>query len=120
MRRDATNHAAGLAAETAAAVLLRLKGYRIVARRFRTPVGEVDLIVRRRGVLAFVEVKRRARLDDALGAATPFMRGRIERAAQFFLARHPHLADLTLRFDLVAVAPFLRCRHLDNAWRPAS
>src|SRR5215470_12679444 len=55
----------GISAESRAAALLFAKGYRVLAKRFRTPHGEIDLIVRRRNLLAFVEVKARATLDDA-------------------------------------------------------
>ena len=62
-------HRAGLFAETLAALALRLCGWRILARRFRTPVGEIDIIARRRGVIAFVEVKRRPELAERTRAA---------------------------------------------------
>lgn len=117
MKSERTNHQAGLVAENLAAFLLRLKGYRIVARRYKTPVGEIDLIVRRRRTLAFVEVKARATMEDALAAVTPHMRERIQRAAGHFISGRPELAGFDMRFDLIALAPPLRWRHLDNAWR---
>jgi len=61
----------GLSAEARAAAYLMAKGYRILAKRFRTPVGEIDLVARRRNVVVFVEVKARATLDDAAYAVTP-------------------------------------------------
>lgn len=106
----------GLLAESWVAWALRLRGYRILARRYRTPAGEIDLVVRRGRVVAFVEVKARQDLDAALESLTPRMRRRIGRAALFFVARHAGLADCTLRFDLAAVAPPLRWAYLDNAW----
>lgn len=117
MKSERTNHRAGLAAENAAAFLLRLKGYRIVARRYKTPVGEIDLIARRRRTLAFIEVKARKTMDDALAAVTPRMRERIQRAAGYFITGRPELAGLDMRFDLIALAPPFQWRHLDNAWR---
>jgi putative endonuclease len=120
MKNSKTSHATGLAAETMAACLLRLKGYRILARRYKTPVGEIDLVARRRNTLAFIEVKSRKRMDEALAAVTPAMRERIIRAAGFFVARHPEMASFDMRFDLVAVSPPFYWRHLDNAWRPAT
>ena len=61
----------GLSAEARAAALLMAKGYRILARRFKTPYGEIDIVAQRRKLVAFVEVKARARLDDAAYAVTP-------------------------------------------------
>jgi putative endonuclease len=106
----------GLAAETACAWWLRLQGYRIVARRYRTPVGEIDLVARRGGVLAFIEVKARAELGE-LAAPTPRQRRRIVRAAQAFLQRNARLAGLDPRFDVIAVAPWRLPQHLPAAWR---
>src|SRR5262245_20699755 len=95
----------GLSAETRAAALLLAMGYRIAARRWRCPVGEVDLVVRRGRVLAFVEVKARGLLDDAAEAVTPRQQRRIAAAAAAWLASHPHDAGRDIRFDVVLVAP---------------
>jgi len=107
---------AGRRAETLAAWWLRLKFYRILARDLRTPVGEVDLIARRGRVLAFVEVKRRATLAEALNAISPRQRQRIARAGEAFLARHPKLTGLDIRFDVVAILPGAWPYHLPGAW----
>jgi putative endonuclease len=112
-----TGHSFGLRAEMLAVWLLRVKGYRILARRYRTPVGEVDIIARRAGTLVFVEVKARAALADALQCLSPRGQDRITRAAQCYLAAHPSAAAGNMRFDFIALAPPLRWRHLDNAWR---
>jgi putative endonuclease len=104
-------------AESLAAWSLRLRGYRIVARRFRTPLGEIDLIAQRGRLLAFVEVKARTDLEQALIALSPRQRQRTARAAELFLLRRPDLAGHTLRFDLVAVRPWRMPRHLVDAWR---
>jgi putative endonuclease len=106
----------GRAAETLAALFLRLKGYRVVARRFRTPVGEIDLVMQRASTLVFVEVKKRAFADDAVLAVTPAARQRLVRAAEAFLGRHPEAAALTLRFDVVALAPRSWPRHIVDAF----
>lgn len=108
----------GRGAEAAAAWLLRLKGYRILARHLRTPVGEIDLIARRGRVLALIEVKTRATRDQAAAAVSPRQRQRIARAAQAFLARRPDLAELDLRFDALLLAPGRWPHHLVDAWRP--
>ncbi len=106
----------GRYAEWVAALMLQLKGYRILARRYRAKSGEIDLIARRGRVIAFVEVKTRARLDHALDAVTARARRRIERAADMFIARNPRLAECDMRYDIVAMAPW-RFRHLRGAWR---
>ena len=106
----------GRRAEALAAWWLRLKGYRIVARGFRVPAGEIDLIARRGRVLAHVEVKARPSLEEAREALTPRQRRRIERAAEAFLQRRPDLAGLDQRFDVVLLAPRRRPHHLENAW----
>jgi putative endonuclease len=102
----------GLSAETCAAAYPMAKGYRILAKRFRTPHGEIDLIAKRRNLLAFVEVKARATLDEAAFAVTPRQQQRIIDAAQGWLIAHPEHAELELRFDAVLIAPRRLPRHL--------
>jgi len=106
----------GLSAESRAAALLLAKGYRIAARRFRSPVGEIDIVARRRNVLVFVEVKARDRLDDAAEAVTPRQRQRIIAAAEAWLATHPDDTACDIRFDVVLVAPRSVPRHLPAAF----
>jgi putative endonuclease len=101
-----------LSAESRAAALLMAKGYRILAKRFRTPHGEIDLIARRRNLVAFVEVKARAALDEAAFAVTPRQQQRIIDAAQAWLVAHPEHADFELRFDAILIAPRRLPRHL--------
>ena len=108
----------GRKGERLAALFLQLKGYRILDRRVRTPVGEVDLIARRGALVAFVEVKHRATPDLAVGSVTPGAWQRIARAAEFWMARHPALAGCGWRYDIVAVAPGHLPRHIRDAWRP--
>lgn len=96
---------------------LRLKGYRILARRYRVPVGEVDLIVRRGGIVAAVEVKARADVGTAGAAIAPRQRRRIVRALAHFVAARPELAPLALRFDVMLVAPRRLPVHMVDAWR---
>ena len=102
----------GLSAESRAAAYLMAKGYRILARRFRSPYGEIDLVARRRNLLAFVEVKARASLDEAAYAVTPRQQQRIINAAQAWLMTHPEHADFDLRFDVMLIAPKHLPRHL--------
>jgi putative endonuclease len=102
----------GLSAEARAAAYLMAKGYRILAKRFRTPYGEIDIVARRRNLLAFIEVKARATLDDAAYAVTPRQQARIINAAQAWLMAHPEHADFEQRFDALLIAPRSLPRHL--------
>jgi putative endonuclease len=102
----------GLSAEARAAAYLMAKGYRILAKRFRTPHGEIDLIAKRSNLVAFVEVKARATLDEAAFAVTPRQQSRIIDAAQGWLIAHPEHAELELRFDAILIAPRRLPRHL--------
>ena len=102
----------GLSAETRAAAFLMAKGYRILAKRFKTPYGEIDIVARKRNLIAFIEVKARARLDDAAYAVTPRQQARIIDAAQAWLMAHPEHAEFELRFDAVLIAPRHLPRHL--------
>ncbi len=109
----------GRRAETIAAWFLRLKLYRVLARRYRTPAGEIDLIVRRGRTIAFVEVKHRPNELDAITAVTPKGRRRIARAAELWVAAHPAAAELDHRFDVVVAVPGRRPRHLVSVFDSA-
>jgi putative endonuclease len=103
----------GRDAETKALWWLRLKGYRLLARRLKTPVGELDLVVSRGRWLVFVEVKARETFDEAAWAASrPAEQLRRRRAAAWWLSRHPEDTDRPCRFDVVLVAPGRWPRHL--------
>ena len=106
----------GLSAESRCAAWLIAKGYRIIARRYRSPAGEIDIIARRRGVTAFIEVKARATLDEAAYAITLRQRQRIIAAAAAWLAAHPKYGNDALRFDAMLVAPGRLPRHLTAAF----
>lgn len=110
-----TSYTRGLWAELYAILALFLRGYRILAWRYKTSVGEVDIIAQRRGVIAFVEVKLRPDLDSGLEAVLPRAQHRISRAASHFITHHPKYEGASLRFDVIAVSGW-RLRHLDNAW----
>lgn len=102
----------GHSAERIAAFALFLKGFRIVARRYRTRLGEIDLIARRGNLVLIVEVKARATLEAAQFAVTPQAMRRIEATADLWLQRQPDRDRLSLRFDLVAVLPRRWPRHV--------
>jgi putative endonuclease len=106
----------GLSAESRAAMLLMAKGYRIAARRFKTPFGEIDIVARRRNALVFVEVKARDHADHAAMAVTERGRQRILGAAELWLARHPGDAQRLIRFDVILITPGKMPRHLANAF----
>ena len=110
----------GRRAEGWAALYLRLKGYAVLARgRKAKGAGEIDIIAKKGKLVAFIEVKARARLEDAAAAIGPVQRSRLIRGAEAFLAAHPKLAACQLRFDAILVAPGRWPRHLIDAWRVA-
>lgn len=106
----------GRRGETLAAFFLRLKGYRVIGRRMRTPVGEIDLVATRGGVLAFVEVKKRARRDDLERALGAVNQDRIVRAASYYVARQGEHGTHTIRFDVIFLAPLALPLHLRGAF----
>ena len=109
----------GRRSETFAALLLRLKGYRILGRRVRTHAGEIDLIARApSGLVCFIEVKARGLARAAAEAVGESQQARIARAACLYLASRPQLARRGSRFDIVAVAPRGFPVHHRDVWRP--
>jgi putative endonuclease len=95
----------GRRAELLALLALMARGYRPVARNLKTPVGEIDLVVRRGNVLAVIEVKTRGDYAEAAESIRPLQRARVTRATEWLLAQRPDLARLTIRFDAVLVLP---------------
>ncbi|MFT3810165.1 MAG: YraN family protein [Micropepsaceae bacterium] len=115
--------ARGRSAERRAAILLRLKGYAVLARNFRPAknagLGEIDIVARRGRTLAFVEVKARAAEADAIFAIAPEQQARIARAAAHFLKVRPVYQNFTQRYDaMVLEAGRFWPRHLTDAFRP--
>lgn len=107
---------AGRSAELMALWALRLKGWRLLARRYKTHAGEVDLIMRRGDVTAFIEVKARGNLDAAVLSVTPRQAKRIAAAARQFMAEDRRAAMQACRFDILAVSPYHWPRHIENAF----
>ncbi len=105
---------AGRWAETLAGLYLQLCFYRIIARRFKTPVGEIDLIARRGRMIVFVEVKQRAGTEARSMALGAVNMDRISRAAQWYLARNGKFASFDCRFDVLLLAPWHWPHHLKN------
>ena len=108
---------AGRRGEMLAELFLFIKGYRTIARRVKTPVGEIDLIARRGTMTVFVEVKARAFSHQEADALMAVNRHRIVRAAQMWLTRRPELASGSTRFDVIFLAPFAWPRHIVNAFQ---
>jgi putative endonuclease len=106
----------GISAESRAAAWLIAHGYRILARRWKSPLGEIDIIAARRYTLIFVEVKARATLDGAAESVTQRQKQRIAAAAEIWLAQNPMPAIRDMRFDCVLVAPGKLPRHIPGAF----
>ena len=108
----------GLLAETFCVWVLRLKGYRILERRFRSPFGEIDIVAKRFSQLVFVEVKARPSLESALEAISGRQQKRIEQTAQFYISHIRGINFQTTRFDVMVVSNWWWPRHLVAAWYP--
>ncbi len=106
----------GHRAEALAAWFLRFKFYRILERRYKTPVGEIDLVAQRFGAIVFVEVKARGRAGSERDALEAVNRARIAHAAAHWQARHPASGARDFRFDVIFLAPGRWPRHVINAF----
>lgn len=113
-RRGAEKH--GHRAETIALWYLRFKGYRLLKRRFKTHVGEIDLVMRRGDTTVFVEVKARPTIDDSVYAVSSHASRRIASAAAVYVTRDECAAKGFQRFDIVAVSSYLWPTHIENAF----
>lgn len=109
-------HRRGHLAEYLAAFYLVLKGYRILALRYRTPLGEIDIIARKGELVAMVEVKARKAETTAVDAVSFESQRRIRAAADVWLARMRGTGHLSLRFDIVAILPWSWPRHFRDAF----
>lgn len=116
-RRRNDSALTGQRTEAMAAWLLRAKGYRILARRFRAGSGEIDLIAARGGIVAIVEVKARRQMDEALAAISQDKLRRVAHATAIWLARHPSLAQRTIRFDAIFISDASLRAILDGSFR---
>jgi putative endonuclease len=111
-----TTYKTGLHAEKLCRLALRLKFYRILAERYKTPVGEIDIIAARGNTVIAVEVKARASLDTAVESISPQQQARIARALQHYIMCTPRFAKADLRFDVMLATPFRWPTHIKNAW----
>ncbi|HEY9078630.1 YraN family protein [Magnetovibrio sp.] len=105
-------------AEALTALVLRLSGHRILARNFKTQVGEIDVIAKRGSVLCFIEVKARADAAQAAAAIGARQRQRIQRAAELYLCQNPAFQTCDVRFDVALVTGPLHLTLVRDAWRP--
>lgn len=106
----------GRLSETIAVWWLRLKGYRILARRHRTPLGEIDIIARRGRLVVFVEVKARGAVGAAVHSVTPEAARRIRAASDLWLSRRPDAHLLSQRYDIIAITPRGMPHHFADAF----
>ncbi len=114
MTRQAAE-ARGRRAERFAATWLRLKGWRILAARVRTPAGEVDLVAKRGALIAFVEVKSRASAAELDYAIDAYRLRRVAAAAELLASRFATQGE-DIRVDVILLAPRTLPRHIENAW----
>jgi putative endonuclease len=113
-------HALGVDAETAACAALERDGWTVLARRLRTPLGEVDAVAERDGLLAIVEVKARPTLADAAWALTARQQRRLLAAGEAILAEHPEWGINGVRFDVLLVDEAGAVRRIVDAFRQDS
>lgn len=106
----------GKFAEKLAANYLRMKGYHILHHRYKSPVGEIDLIAKSRDAVIFVEVKARKTKAEAAESISPYQKRRITKAASFFLQQMKGETPQTVRFDVVLIAPWRWPAHISSAW----
>jgi putative endonuclease len=111
-----SSYAIGVAAELSARELLESKSYHIIAQRYKTKAGEIDLVAKRGDHLAFVEVKRRKTHDEAAWAIAPRQQARIALAAEVFLGEHEALAQCSASFDVILISPTQGCAHIEQAF----
>jgi putative endonuclease len=105
----------GQLGEWIAVLFLRLKGYTILERRFKTPFGEIDIIAKRGRTIAAIEVKFRQTLQEAAESISDYQKQRIQNAFLMFLKKYPKPADV-FRFDALLISPYKWPIHIKNAW----
>jgi len=104
----------GHISEWIAAYFLRLKGFQILEHRYKTPVGEIDILMKKGNSLIAVEVKNRKSIEEAAYSVTPFQKRRIERALLYYLTCKS--SPFSIRFDVVLIAPLKWPCHIQGAW----
>lgn len=115
-RSEETGHARGLLAEMRAQMHLRLRGYSILATRYKTPSGEIDIVARKGDTVVFFEVKMRKTADAAAEAIHAKNQSRVANAALLYLQKHPEYNGMDLRFDALIMGRTGALEHIENAW----
>ncbi len=110
-----TNHKSGIDAEAKCREYLEGKKFTVLASRYKTRHGEIDIIARTKDLLVFVEVKKRKKLYD--DPVTPVQKSRIIDAATQYIAEHPEISLLDMRFDCILINPEQEINHIEDAWR---
>lgn len=118
-RNKKYHNAKGLYAEKWVGFWLKLQGYQVLERRFKTPVGEIDLILKRRNMIVFCEIKTRPTFQEGLNALSSCQKKRIIQGARFFQAKNPQFFLHDFRFDYIVVSKGL-WRHIKDAWQVTS
>ena len=117
MNQPNPTHNKGLLAEWRARAHLRMKGYRIMGKRLRTPVGEIDILARKKNTWIIVEVKYRADKDTAHNAITQNQQTRLIKASQWVMMEYNLNQDTPFRFDAILLWGRFRIKHIKNAWQ---
>ncbi len=113
---ELTSYKKGLIAEKFAKGYFILKGYKILDERFKTPLGEIDLIISKKELLVFVEVKLRQSIEKAKESIHARNQQRVYSAAELYLQKHPEYNNFEMRFDALVLAPCSVPQHIENAW----
>lgn len=109
-----STEAKGYWGELCACIVLICKGFSIVARRYKTKCGEIDIIAKKGDLLIFVEVKARKDDEKCFIAITPKQMKRVQNASQIFLGKHPQYANFFTRYDVILVADWSIPLHVEN------
>lgn len=115
--RGKESHKRGHRAELLCSIMLRLRGYKIIARRYKTHQGEIDIVAARGTTLAFIEVKARPSYREASEAVSEQQMARMGRCASLFLAHVRGFSRYTMRFDIMIVMPWHLPIHIENAFQ---
>ncbi|KLN60903.1 hypothetical protein WH96_10640 [Kiloniella spongiae] len=111
------SYTTGRYAEALSALYLRCKGYKILDKNYKTRVGEIDLIAKRKSLICFIEVKKRQNIEAASQAINFAQQKRIIHAAEYFLKQNPQYLEFDQRFDAVLIGATVFPYHIKNAWQ---
>ncbi len=116
MHKKKSSYSSGLLAELLAVTLLTLKFYRIIERRYKTKLGEIDIIALRGKTLIFIEVKKRRNQQELFESITTKQQKRITNTAELFIAKNQHFHSYKKRFDAILITSNLFPIHIKDAW----